>query len=310
MTNKLKKYGHIFVGGAPRSGTTLVQRILGAHSQVYAGPEFDLVPEVIKLRSQFLQKINDGRITVYLEKENVNELFEGFLLSVFQKKINETGKAYISEKTPSNIEVFPELQECLPNAHYIFVIRDPRAIVASMLEVGRKYRKDLRIPPAFTKNTRQAVEYINLLWGKGDEARVKSSNVLVVYYEDIISNPRNSIEAITNFLEIPFEESLLNIQESEWEMPAFKSDNTYWYTKEQLKDEIRNDAVEKWPSILTDYDLYIIDKQMRRISGLTDRYQLEVEHAFRLRMKEFLAMNLAHLRGFLGRALTKLSSIF
>jgi hypothetical protein len=72
MTIEPKKYRHIFVGGAPRSGTTLVQRILGAHSLVYAGPEFDLVPEIIRLRNQFIQKIIAGRISAYMDENYVN----------------------------------------------------------------------------------------------------------------------------------------------------------------------------------------------------------------------------------------------
>jgi hypothetical protein len=309
MAVELKKYGHIFVGGAPRSGTTLVQRILGAHSLVYAGPEFDLVPEIVKLRSQFLQKIDVGRISAYLDKDTVNALFGGFLVSVFQKKINETGKAYLSEKTPSNIEVFPELLECLPQAQYIFIVRDPRAIVASMLEVGRKYRKDLKVPPLFTRSTRHAVAYINQLWAKGNEARLKSGNVLVMHYEDIISNPRGAIEGMTRFLALPFEEGLLNIQESDWEMPAFKAGEAYWYTKEQLKDAIRKDAVEKWPNILTKYDLYVINKWLQRISGLTDRYQLETDSSIRWALNDFVGTNVSNLMRFSMRAAAKLYRI-
>src|SRR5207248_2249050 len=113
-----------------------------------------------------------------------------------------------------NIGAFPELLECLPNARYIFVVRNPRSIVASMLEVGRNYRKGLKGPPAFTRTTRSAVEYINLLWENGNAALLKSKNVLVVYYEDIINNPKKAIGAMTDFLELPFEDGMLNIQES------------------------------------------------------------------------------------------------
>jgi hypothetical protein len=153
------------------------------------------------------------------------------------------------------------------------------------------------------------VDYINLLWGKGSEARLKSNNVLVVYYEDIVSNPRTSIEEIVNFLALPFEEGLLNIQESSLELPEFKSGEKYWYTKEQLKNEIRTDAVDRWRSILTDYDLYVIDRRLQRISGLTDRYQFEVNKSLRWALNDFFGMNLECLRRFMMRAFAKLSRI-
>lgn len=309
MTDESRQHSLIFVGGAPRSGTTLVQRILGAHSLVYAGPEFDLVPEIMRLRSQFLQNIKLGRISAYLDKHDVDSVFEKFLVSVFQKKINETGKSYISEKTPSNLEAFPDLQECMPNSHYIFVMRDPRSIVASMLEVGRRYLADMKVPPTYTRSTRRAVEYINSLWEKGDQARLKAGNVLVVYYEDLVSDPGRTIKAITDFIGIQFEEGQLAIQDSKWDMPEFKVGEAYWYSKAQLNTPITNDSTEKWPAQLKAYDLYLIDKLLLRRSGLTDRYHLEVSSKFWWPMCDFFGKNWALVRKRIVIIFAKLSRI-
>ncbi|MEO1139914.1 MAG: sulfotransferase, partial [Pseudomonadota bacterium] len=59
MQDKLKNgRGMIFVGGPPRSGTTLLQRIMGAHQDVFAGPEFDFIPtHVFELRKKMLRSI-------------------------------------------------------------------------------------------------------------------------------------------------------------------------------------------------------------------------------------------------------------
>jgi hypothetical protein len=291
----MPEFGLIFVGGAPRSGTTLVQRILGAHSQIYAGPEFDLVPEIMRLRGRFQKELAAGRISVYLDEGGVNAAFEEFLASIFRPKIQGTGKKFFSEKTPANLEVFPELRECLPGARFIFVMRDPRAVVASMLEVGRKYRRELRlgsvagaagqvlrgdasrkaavfIPPAFTRSTRRAVEYINALWAQGQAAR--GANVLVVYYEDLVTRPEQSIRTLMDFLSLPFEDGLLHIQEKQIDMPDFKSGEQFWYTKEQLQTPIATDRLDKWRQTLTGYDLYVISRHLTLIPGLTDRYDL------------------------------------
>jgi hypothetical protein len=296
MTEQPPAYRLIFVGGAPRSGTTLVQRILDAHSLVYGGPEFDLVPEIMRLRSRFLQGIELGRISAYLDRPDVDSVFEKFLVSLFQKKINETGKSFLSEKTPANIGVFAELQECLPDARYVFVMRDPRAIVASMLEVGRRYLGDRKIPPGYTRSTRRAIEYINSLWENGDRARLKGDNVFVVCYEDLVEHPRPVIEALTDFIGIPFEEGQLAIQNSSWEMPGFKSGEAYWYTKDQLGTPINKEATEKWSAVLTAYDLYLIDKLLLRIPGLTDRYRLEVPGKFWWPFRNYLGERWASVR--------------
>jgi hypothetical protein len=52
----------VFVGGSPRSGTTLVQRVLNHHPKVYGGPEFDFIPSIAELYQKFLrglEKIQD-----------------------------------------------------------------------------------------------------------------------------------------------------------------------------------------------------------------------------------------------------------
>ena len=301
MKSNLETSPLIFVGGAPRSGTTLVQRILGAHSAVYAGPEFDLVPEIMRLRELFLAGIDSGRISTYLDSQGVNAIFVNFVRSMFGKVLEESGKTHVSEKTPSNVAAFPELQDCMPHAHYIFVMRDPRSIVASMLEVGRRYRRDAKLPPGFVKNIRRSLDYINALWLAGNQARLKNVNILVVYYEDLVNTPRPIIEQMTNFLGIPFEEALLNIQDSVWDTSEFKSNENYWYTKEQLKTAIQADSMEKWHETLTPYELYVIDKHLIRIPGLTDRYRLDAPGSIFWALRDFIGASGNRLRKHLIR---------
>jgi hypothetical protein len=293
--NGTPPFGLIFVGGAPRSGTTLVQRILGAHSHIYAGPEFDLVPEIMRLRGRFQKELRAGRISVYLDERGVNAAFENFLFSIFRPKIEGTGKIFFSEKTPANLEVFPELQECLPQARFLFVVRDPRAIVASMLEVGRRYRRELRlgalvgaarqtlrgdaargpaafVPPAFTRSARRAVEYVNALWAQGHAAR--GAHVHVVYYENLVTEPEQTIRALMEFLGLPYEDGLLQIEEKQIEMPDFKAGEHFWYSKEGLQTPIETDRLDKWKRTLTGYELYVISRHLTLLPGLTDRYDL------------------------------------
>lgn len=296
MNSKLTQDKLIFIGGAPRSGTTLVQRILGAHSQVYAGPEFDLLPQIMELRNQFLQKVATGRISTYLDAQETNVIFEEFILSMFQKKANETNKSYVSEKSPPNIEVFSELLDCMPQAKYIFVVRDPRAVVASLLEVGKKMRADSAPAPLHLTKTRHAVGLVNAMWEKGNKALLRGDNVLVVHYEDIISEPESIIRNLTSFLGVPFEESMLRIQDSKWDASEFNAGEAYWYSKEQLNMAIDTQSVEKWKASLSAYDLYLIDHTLKRIPGITDCYSIEVSDSLIWGVTNFSEKLLSRLR--------------
>lgn len=311
MQKDFNQHYLIFVGGAPRSGTTLVQRVLAAHSMVYGGPEFDLIPEIVRLRNQFINKVESGRISTYLDKDGVDNAFRKFLLAIFHKKIRETGKVYFSEKTPANLEVFPELLEIFPDALFIYVMRDPRAIVASLLEVGNRYRKDDKLSPVFTRSARRAIDYINHLWAKGGSVLSKSNKVFLVYYEDIVSNAYSTIEGLANFIGLPFEEGTISIQDKEWDLPHnISSGNGYTYTKEQLREGINDGALNKWQSVLTNYDQYLIDKHLIRMPGVTERYDLSVNHHMGWVLKDSLGTFWARLIKLLVKGMSKAVKVY
>src|SRR5205085_1802349 len=52
----------LFVGGPPRSGTTLVQKVLSAHPDVAGAGEFDFVPRIVDLRNELRASVRSGRI--------------------------------------------------------------------------------------------------------------------------------------------------------------------------------------------------------------------------------------------------------
>ena len=104
----------IFVGGPPRSGTTLVQNMLDSHPDICGGPEFDNIPNIIGVRNMMLDSLNRGRTDVFMNKEyldsRVVEFIESFLLPYADRR----QRRLVSEKTPFNVLVFPELLECSP----------------------------------------------------------------------------------------------------------------------------------------------------------------------------------------------------
>ncbi len=272
--NDIKKAENmIFIGGAPRSGTTLIQRIVASHSCVYGGPEFDLIPKIIELRQSFLSSVDNGRINKYLSKDEVNDLFSNFIASTFGYKLRKVfGKTHISEKTPANVMVFSELSEILPGAHLVFVLRDPRAIVASMLQVGKRYKEEGITPPFFTRNVRAAVSLINDYWVAGHDALNKCKNVHLVYYEEIVENPQQAIMKLTTQLGLEFEPEMLNV--AEYDLPEFKSQEHLWYSREKLGAPISNESLESWRTHLSPYESFIIQKRIARFHTTT-LYHLE-----------------------------------
>jgi hypothetical protein len=176
----------IFVGGCPRSGTTLVQRVLNCHPEIYGGPEFDFVPSIADLFREMQNSIRRGRIDAILDEKGLAHAFRSLLIDLFMPKLQAECAKYLSEKTPSNVLAFAWLEECAPEAKKILVIRDPRDVVSSMLEVGQRQRRRHGRPSWFTKDTVAAVDYMNRCLEGGTALAEISANCLVIYYEDVV----------------------------------------------------------------------------------------------------------------------------
>ena len=179
----------IFVGGSPRSGTTLVQRILDCHPEIYGGPEFDFVAPIVDLFQHMRMSIRSGRIDAILDEKSLGHAFRCLLVALLLPKLQAEGVSYLSEKTPSNVLAFGWLEECAPETKKILVIRDPRDVVSSMLEVGRRQRRRQGRASGFVRDTLAAVDYMNQCLRAGTTLAETSANCLVIYYEDVVSDP-------------------------------------------------------------------------------------------------------------------------
>lgn len=137
----------IIVGGSPRSGTTITQAILDSHPQIFGGPEFDRLPEIARTRGQLLESLAAGRIVEFCDRDSINASFGRLIESLLYPAMHRHGATYISEKTPWNVLEFDALLEMLPGAKFVEVVRDPRAVVNSMLKVAERYRRKGLEPP-------------------------------------------------------------------------------------------------------------------------------------------------------------------
>ena len=187
----------IFVGGAPRSGTTLVQNMLDSHPLVLGGPEFLHLPEVIGLRKVLHDSISRGWIDIICSKRDVDEHLRSLIEKLFLPLAEKHHAEYYSEKSPMNILSFSELIELFPDSHFIHVVRDPRSIVSSMKKVKeRAIRKGLDIP-SFTRRVSASIAYVNRCFDAGFSAVNKHPDkVLTVVFENLLNAPERETRRI------------------------------------------------------------------------------------------------------------------
>ena len=232
----------IFVGGSPRSGTTLAQRILDCHPEIYGGPEFDFVPPIVDLFQDMRRAIRSGRIDAILDEEGLVHAFRCLLVALLLPKMQAEGVSYLSEKTPSNVLAFPWLEECAPEAKKILVIRDPRDVVFSMLEVGRRQRQRQGRASWFVRDTVAAVNYMNQCLKAGTALTETSANCLVIYYEDMVSDPLAAANRMYRFIGVP-EIDRLDLENEKFEAARNRESWIDWSTPGTISGGVEKDRV-------------------------------------------------------------------
>jgi protein-tyrosine sulfotransferase len=124
----------MFIGGVPRSGTTLMRAMLDAHPSVRCGEETRIVPRMVAMRFE-LQAQSD-REKERLEQAGVTQdvidsAVGAFILDII---VHHGAMApYLCNKDPLMLSYMPFLKSIFPQSRFILMIRDGRATVHSII---------------------------------------------------------------------------------------------------------------------------------------------------------------------------------
>jgi protein-tyrosine sulfotransferase len=271
----------IFVGGAPRSGTTLVQNMLDMHPAIAGGPEFLHLTKILALRDSLKKKVANGRIDAFCSAVDVDRAVRGMIEALLLPLADREGRRLLSEKTPANCLVFEPLMELFPRARCVFVLRDPRAIVASMLEVGRRGRAMGLSPRPYTRSLRAAVAHVEACFHAGFAAeKAAPDRVLAVEYAALVTDPATETRRICAFLGLPWS--------PEMRIPASRShigekaitvnDRNLWYDAQSFRRDPDPSGIDRWRSRLTPHQAALIGASFAGMAPL-DRFGYDLQDA-------------------------------
>lgn len=204
----------VFLISQPRAGSTLLQRVLASHPLVQTSAEpWLMLHPIYALKESghtanynasgaydglqdFLTHYGDG-VDTYVEA------LRAFAQVLYARALttDHTNKKYFLDKTPRYYYIIPELQRIFPDAKFVFLLRNPLAILASILAtwVGDNWpgiaywRDDLLLAP------QKILEGIDALRLSGH----------VVYYEQLVEDPESTISQLCWFLDLTFSRELL-----------------------------------------------------------------------------------------------------
>ncbi|ACK65882.1 amino acid adenylation domain protein [Rippkaea orientalis PCC 8801] len=228
----------IFILSPPRSGSTLLRIMLGGHPALFSPPELQLLNyNTLGERKAALSSERDnfwlqGTIQALMQiqgwsveeaTEKMQQLeTENLSVKGFYRLMQEwLGEVKLVEKTPTyalDLQTLNRAEEDFENALYIHLIRHPSAAIASFEEA----KLDVFFPPFFKGAHHFTVwQLAELVW------TICHQNILdflttipperkhAVRFEDLVSNPKETMEKVAKFLDLPFHPNMINPYEQD-----------------------------------------------------------------------------------------------
>ncbi|WP_261344200.1 sulfotransferase family protein [Stieleria neptunia] len=266
---------HFFITGCPRSGTTMLQQALNRHTDVVVPAEtkyfcyFYGMP--IRWQRQHVERMKSD-LGIHLEAHtrviSDDEAHLRYFRGIAERCIDRSGKSgvrFFGEKTPEHANRIPLIRRVLPDSKVIYVHRDPRAVVASLLKV-----------PWITCSPRTA----SLVWNKYVQfwllhQRSPDPNTLIVRYEDLARSPRKVLRQACAFLGAEFQ---AEVADGTGDSQIIPERELRW--KSHSLRSIDTSRIDQWKEILSDREV----AQVERLTGSTMLqmgYQPETDPPYR-----------------------------
>jgi hypothetical protein len=241
---------YVFVVGAARSGTTLLQRMLDAHPQLAVVNETYWLPRKFRERSGLT---HEGMVTEALlplllaspkfarmgvgEDDLARLLSDGqpiryqrFVARIFDLYAERAGKPLAGDKSPGYVRKIGRIHELWPRARFVHIIRDPRDVCLSMLD----WHSGERTAGQYGTWSMDPVVSTALYWrysvGIGREAgtTLGPELYLEIRYEDLVAGTGRELRRICEFLGLPYAETMTRFHEGRTRRKPGRSSKAQW----------------------------------------------------------------------------------
>jgi hypothetical protein len=212
----------VFVVGSPRSGSTMLSRMISSHSLVYGRPEPHLLTPLAHLG--FYANVDkapfDHVLAAESTKEFVADLPNGeqdyvdacraYADTLYLRMLaTRPDKKLFLDKTPAYALVLDFIARIYPKAKFVVLTRHPLAVFSSYAESF--FDSDYKAAHDYNPITERYVPAIAKF------LREKKVPICQVVYEDLVSDPEHVMRGVFEFLGVPFEASAINYGEHQHE---------------------------------------------------------------------------------------------
>jgi Sulfotransferase family len=229
---------YLFIVGCPRSGTTLLGRMVDAHPDIAVihegrfAPDFFerrrgltpdgfVTPELIDelLAHPPFRKVAAGREELAgLLGEGDSTSYADFVAGIFDLHGRTQGKRLVGDKTPHYVRSLSTLHDLWPAAKIVHLIRDGRDVSQSV-RGWRKVAERGGSVARYSAYREDPVATVACWWewlvrlGREDGSALGPDIYCEIRYESLVTEPAAECERLCEFLDVPYDDRMVRFHE-------------------------------------------------------------------------------------------------
>lgn len=229
---------YVFIVGCPRSGTSLLKRMLNAHSQIAVFGESHWIVQLFEEQRGLTPQglVTPELISHLVDSPKFNRLrissvqletllaaphpitYSAFISRIFDVYAQSQGKALVGNKTPWFVRRIHTLHTLWPRARCVHLIRDGRDVCLSVANWPTTHRNH---PALFFTWKEDAVSTAALWWeymvrtGRQAGESLGPELYYEIRYESLVSHPAEECSRLCAFLRLPYDGAMLSCHEGQ-----------------------------------------------------------------------------------------------
>jgi tetratricopeptide (TPR) repeat protein len=216
----------VFIVGMPRSGTTLVESILGGLDGITIGGESEAL-EFVATRYYNAFGLGQAKPVRELLAQDWDELAERYW------RLQTAKKCRLTDKMPTNFRHVGLICRMFPNAPIVYVRRDPRDVALSIY--SRR----------FTDGHAYATDFVNLAhyywlsqqW-MSHWQRLHADRIIDIEYERLVADPEAQTRSIAEFCGLTWQPECLEFHQ--------RRDASYTFSELQVREPLNAKGIGRW----------------------------------------------------------------
>jgi tetratricopeptide (TPR) repeat protein len=210
-----RKATPVFIVGFPRSGTSLLEQILGSHPNIAPAGELSFISDLANFKAS---EINGSKLPwpdlllddkAPLDTRKLQAMQDYYLGGVDSLDVIEGSTRWVTDKMPHNAVHVGLISVLFPTSPIIHISRHP---LNSCLSA---FFSDFKSVHRYTSSLASTARHYKQVMSMLEHYRSAGIGVLEIHYEDLVTDPENTIRKVLEYLGAPWDDACLQHHKSQ-----------------------------------------------------------------------------------------------